>query len=211
MKKWFKGLIVNSLFFKSFIEFCVYYIERYKKDQQHELLRQQITINDSCVVQELRVNNHLQDKNKITISAHTMIIGAQLLIYKHGGEITIGEYCYIGEGARIWSARKVSIGDRVLISHGVNIHDNNSHPLNSELRHKDFVGILSHGLPEKADYNEQEVVIEDDVWLGFNSTVLKGVRIGQGAVIGACSVVVKDVPANAIVVGNPGCIIGYVK
>jgi acetyltransferase-like isoleucine patch superfamily enzyme len=47
------------------------------------------------------------------------------------------------------------------------------------------------------------IVIEDDVWIGFNATVLKGVTIGRGAIIGASTVVTKDVPPYAIVVGNP--------
>jgi maltose O-acetyltransferase len=56
---------------------------------------------------------------------------------------------------------------------------------------------------------EKEVLIMDDAWIGFNATVLRGVTIGRGAVIGACSVVTENVPDYAIVVGNPARIIGY--
>ncbi|GAO31958.1 galactoside O-acetyltransferase [Geofilum rubicundum JCM 15548] len=49
----------------------------------------------------------------------------------------------------------------------------------------------------------QPIVIEDNVWLGVNVTVLKGVRIGANSVIGAHSLVVKDIPANVIAAGNP--------
>jgi acetyltransferase-like isoleucine patch superfamily enzyme len=52
------------------------------------------------------------------------------------------------------------------------------------------------------------IVIEDDVWLGVNAVVLDGVTIGKGAVIGAGSVITKDVPAEAIVVGSPARVIG---
>jgi acetyltransferase-like isoleucine patch superfamily enzyme len=55
------------------------------------------------------------------------------------------------------------------------------------------------------------IVINDDVWIGFNATVLKGVTIGRGAVVGACAVVTKDVPAYAIVVGNPARTVGEAK
>jgi maltose O-acetyltransferase len=54
-------------------------------------------------------------------------------------------------------------------------------------------------------------VIEDDVWIGFNSTILKGVTIGKGAVVGAGSVVTKDVAAYTIVAGNPAKAIGISK
>jgi acetyltransferase-like isoleucine patch superfamily enzyme len=55
---------------------------------------------------------------------------------------------------------------------------------------------------------ERPVVIEDDVWIGFGSAVLKGVTIGRGAVVAAMSVVTKDVPAYTIVAGNPAREIG---
>jgi len=58
-------------------------------------------------------------------------------------------------------------------------------------------------------YSKGEVIIGDDVWLGMNSTIMSGLRVGQGAVIGACSVVTKDVPPYAIVGGNPAAIIKY--
>lgn len=54
-----------------------------------------------------------------------------------------------------------------------------------------------------------DIIIENDVWIGAKSTIMSGVKISNGAVIGACSVVTKDVPPYAIVVGNPGKIIKY--
>ena len=51
--------------------------------------------------------------------------------------------------------------------------------------------------------------IGDDAWIGFNATILKGVKIGRGAIVAAGSVVVKDVPDNAIVAGNPAKVIWH--
>ena len=103
----------------------------------------------------------------------------------------------------------VVIGDRVLISHGVNIHDHIAHSLSADERHKHFVEIVTAGHPiNLLNVSSKSIVIEDDTWIGFNATILKGVTIGKGAIVGACSVVTKDVPAYTIVVGNPAKIIG---
>ena len=126
-----------------------------------------------------------------------------LFTFHHDGEITIGDYCFIGPLSKIWSAKKIIIGNRVLIAHNVNIHDNISHPINSELRHQEFVEFIKTGIHEAVDLKGQDIVIEDDVWIGFNSIILKGVRIGRGAIIGAGSVVTKDVEPWTINVGNP--------
>ena len=142
-------------------------------------------------------------KSNIRIGKYTSVKG-ELLTFRHGGVITIGEYCYIGDMTRIWSACRITIGNRVLIAHNVNIHDNNSHPLNAEERHEQYKKIISTGHPkEYFVLNERPIIIEDDVWIGFNSTILKGVKIGKGAIIGACSVVTKDVASFTIVAGNP--------
>ncbi len=62
---------------------------------------------------------------------------------------------------------------------------------------------------EKLPENDQDVVIEEDVWIGANSIILKGVTVGTGSVIAAGAVVTKDVPPYAIVGGNPAKVIRY--
>lgn len=140
-------------------------------------------------------------KNLIKIGKETNVRG-ELLIMEQGGEIIIGEHCFIGAGSRIWSREKITIGNRVLISHNVNIHDNISHSLDPEERHKDFLHIFCNGPLIPNDYRSKEINIGDDVWIGFNATILKGVTVGKGAIIGANAVITKDVPAFAVVVGG---------
>ena len=133
-------------------------------------------------------------------------------MYGHLGNIEIGETCYVGENSRIWSAASITVGNRVLISHGVNIHDNSAHSLSAETRHKHFMQIISTGHPSVLDdISSAPIVIEDDAWIGFNATILKGVTIGKGAVVGAASVVTKDVEAYSIVAGNPARPIGRAR
>jgi len=154
-----------------------------------------------------RINNG-RERECMRIGANSHVMGI-LQVLPHGGEIDVGRDCFIGEWSYIWSTASIKIGDRVLISHNVNIHDNNSHSLSAQRRHKHFMDIITTGHPRKIDDIEcKPVLIEDDVWIGFNSTILKGVTIGRGAVVGACSLVTKDVAPYTVVAGSPARPIG---
>jgi len=142
------------------------------------------------------------DKQCIVIGKSAHILG-ELLTFKHGGKIKIGDECYVGEDTRIWAASSINIGNRVLISHQVNIFDSQTHSLSAKKRNEHFKAIFSTGHPDNIDLDERPVVIEDDVWVGCSSIILRGVHIGRGAVIGAGSVVTKDVPDWTVVAGNP--------
>jgi len=112
--------------------------------------------------------------------------------------IKIGDNCDLN-GVAITAYQSVVIGNRVQIGAGGLITDTDLHPVNIDDRRKQ---ILGEAFPI-AQVAKSEVVIEDDVWIGFGVMVLKGVRIGRGAIVGAGSVVTKDVPAFSIAGGNP--------
>lgn len=143
----------------------------------------------------------------ITVGAHSIVQG-ELFTFAHGGRISIGDWCYIGEGARVWSAGDISIGNRVLIAHNANVFDTLTHPLEAGARHRHFRHIATIGHPKGISLDERPVVIEDDAWIGAGAFVLRGTRIGRGAIVGAGAVVTKDVQAGAIVGGNPARVIG---
>jgi acetyltransferase-like isoleucine patch superfamily enzyme len=119
--------------------------------------------------------------------------------------ISIGDRSYIGK-SHLVAAEKISIGNDVIISWGVTIVDHNSHATAWDDRRQD---ILDWHLGKKnwQDVKISPVLISDRVWIGFNATILKGVKLGEGCVVGACSVVTKDVPPYAVVAGNPAKII----
>ena len=153
-----------------------------------------------------RIRNIRGDARHIKVGNHTIVAG-ELLVFPHGGDIEIGEWCYIGEGARVWSSGSVHIGDRVLISHNVNIFDSLTHPLNAQLRHAQFKAIIQTGHPRSLDLGERPVTVGNDVWIGANACVLRGVTLGEGAIIGASAVVTHDIPPFTIAVGNPARVI----
>lgn len=165
---------------------------------------------DSNVVIHPEANlwNGTKQRSRLKIGDRTQVRGT-LLCYPNGGEIKIGSYCYIGDHSRIWSLCSVEIGNRVLVSHGVNIHDSISHALSAMERHKHEKDIFAHGHPEHVDNIPMAPIrIGDDAWIGFNATILKGVTIGRGAIVGAGTVVTHDVPDYAVVVGNPQRVVG---
>jgi acetyltransferase-like isoleucine patch superfamily enzyme len=154
------------------------------------------------------IDNFQGDFSSIVIGSETHVLG-QLIVFPNGGRITIGSHCYIGENSRIWSMSEVTIGDRVQISHGVNIHDNSAHSLSAAERHMHLKQILTTGHPRiLTDVKTMPIHIGNDAWIGFNATILSGVTIGNGAVVGAGSVVCDNVAPYTIVAGNPARIIG---
>jgi acetyltransferase-like isoleucine patch superfamily enzyme len=103
-------------------------------------------------------------------------------------KITIGDNFYLNSGCHILG--DISIGNDVLIGPKTVIWGRD---------HK-----MARDRPiREQGHTKKPIVIGNDVWIGANVTILKGVRIGDGAVIGAGSVVTKDIPEYAIAVGNP--------
>jgi acetyltransferase-like isoleucine patch superfamily enzyme len=158
---------------------------------------------DSSVKFSVTANlqNLQNDFEAISIGENTNIEGL-IMVYPYGGKISIGKHCSLSPNSRIISCLNISIGNRVLIAHNVNIIDNNSHPLDAALRHQDFIESFTIGM-QPHDLNAAPIVIEDDVWIGHNTTILKGVNIGKGVIIGSNSVVTKDLEPFTVYVGNP--------
>ena len=106
-----------------------------------------------------------------------------------GRNTHLGNNVYANFNLTLVDDTDIYIGDNVMIGPNV-IIDTGTHPINPDLRKK------------QAQYNVA-VVIEENVWIGGGSIILPGVRIGKNSVIGAGSVVTKDIPENVVAVGNP--------
>jgi len=124
-----------------------------------------------------------------------------------GARMRIGDYCYF-TNAVLLCELEIVIGNYVLIGWNTTITDTDFHPIAPAERIADAIACspLGKGRPRPM-VARKPVVIEDDVWIGPNATILKGVRIGAGAIIEPGSLVTRDIPAGARVIGNPAQVI----
>jgi acetyltransferase-like isoleucine patch superfamily enzyme len=107
--------------------------------------------------------------------------------------LEIGSHVTFGGHQIVCVARRVSIGNHCWIAGS--IYDNDVHPLDPTQRRLELGAMSAVG--------SAPVVLEDDVWIGLNSTILKGVTLHRGSVVGAGAVVTEDVAPNTVVAGNP--------
>ncbi len=117
-------------------------------------------------------------------------------------EISIGYSTKINPSTLI-CAKKIIIGNNVWISWGCTIMDNDGHNIDILNRKQDFYDTYCNNPKDWSMVNCRDIIIGDDVWIGLNCIILKGVEIGNGAIIGAGSVVTKDVQPFTLVAGNP--------
>lgn len=176
-------------------------MESIKKKKKIQLWRSRCVCSSSTKFYETAAIKNIRDRNVIKIGSNTHIKG-EINVFGKNGRVRIGKECFVGINSYIWSAESIYIGDRVLISHNCNIFDNDVHPKNSKQRNKQFLAIVSVGQPA-IDLKEKPVVIEDDVLICANVTILKGVRIGKKSIIGTGTVVTHDIPEKSIAFGNP--------
>src|SRR5581483_10163996 len=116
--------------------------------------------------------------------------------------LEIGSGSYIGYQTTIVSGRRVAIGRHVLIANRVMIAADDGHPLDAAAR-------VANQPARLQDIGS--IDIGDAAWIGEGATVLKNVRIGEGAIVAAGSVVTKDVPPYMIAAGNPARVLRRVE
>ncbi len=135
--------------------------------------------------------------SKITSGDHVHFMAlrdkpVRLAVFEDMGSIHIGDYCVVNPGVCITSAASITIGHSCMFAMNAYLSDADWH----DVQHRIF-----------APGKHKPIVIGNNVWVGDSALVCKGVSIGDNSVVGAWSVVTKDVPANAVVAGNPARVI----
>lgn len=141
--------------------------------------------------QHLRIfgsNIHIDDYVTIICASDKKIDLSTWQTDKLNGELYIGSYVLMSPGINIRCAKKITIGKSTMIASDVSITDSDW-----------------HGIYDRTDYvaSPKEVVIEENVWIGERSLILKGSKIGKNSIIGAGSVVTGEIPPNSVYAGNP--------
>lgn len=170
----------------------------YFKKKLHKLIKPAFTVKNYF--------NGIIHRIKILYSLKNSLIGENVQIMNDNSfikpeNIIIGDHVFIGQFGEYYAQGGLEIKKGSLIGHNCTIYTSRHHYDEPDL----------YSIPiDHRDYFEK-VIINDYVWIGGNVTILPGVNIGKFAVIGAGSVVTKDVPPYAIVGGNPAKILKYRK
>lgn len=158
-----------------------------------------------------------ENRKYLSIGTDSIVTG-NFIFESSEGQVKIGNHSYVGGGTFI-SRSSIEIGNYVTIAWGGTFYDHDSHSLDYMMRRKDIDDELEdirngQNFIEHKDWsvvNSRPIRICDDAWIGMNVIILKGVTIGEGAVVGAGSVVTKDVPAWTVVAGNPAKVVKELK
>ncbi len=154
---------------------------------------------------DLELSPSISGHVKITVGDDVRISGALSIACGRvidNPELVIGNRVFLGHGVALRPNRRIQIEDDVLVAGGCYISDSDDHPLDRATR--------VAGLPAPAE-RIKPILIRRGAWIGRNSYICKGVSIGEGAVVGAASVVTRDVPPFTVVGGSPARVLRVIE
>lgn len=196
-------------------------IRKYLNRKRQRELRQRymsigtgtIMLRNDCLDMRLTPEN----RKYVTVGERGLI-KAQFTFETPQGEVHIGNNTHIG-GAQFICRSRIDVGNDVTMAWGITLYDHDSHSTNWEYRkhdneqcYEDYVK-TGNNIANKdwSHVNSAPIRIEDKVWIGMDTLILKGVTIGEGSVVAARSVVTKDVPPYSLVAGNPARVVKSLK
>ena len=167
--------------------------EIYNANYDQELIKERGLVKDLCFeynnLKPSQIDKRTELIKRIIGNTRENFLIEQPFMCDYGYNIEIGENFYSNYNLVILDANKVTFGNNVFVAPNCGFYTA-GHPLDAEARNKG----LEYAKP---------IMVGNNVWIGGNVVVLPGVTIGDNTVIGAGSVVTKDIPANVVAVGNP--------
>jgi len=182
------------------------YFKYFYKQYKYRKLLSNMNIkikNISLFYSRVIFSSNVNPKTIYFCSEATSLIRGVIVFEKNYSKISVGNNTAINGGTLISIANEIIIGSNVLISYECVISDHDGHSINNFIREKDLPILLNGNTKSWVDVNISPITIEDNVWIGAKSIILKGVTIGKNSIVAAGSVVTKSVLANTLVGGNP--------
>ncbi|MDY6823127.1 MAG: acyltransferase [Thermodesulfobacteriota bacterium] len=171
---------------KLYIRLQALYVKHFLRPQ-FESLGRNFNFMQPWNVEVFGANVYLGDHISVMASADHQVRFSVWTDHPDPDGIFVGDACLISPGVRISAAKRITIGHSCMIASGAYITDSDWHGLYNRV----------------ATGTAAPVTLEENVWLGDNAIVCKGVTIGRNSIIGARSVVLHDIPPNVVAAGNP--------
>lgn len=191
----------------------------YLRKRRTRLLKGKVDIHPSAILLDSAYFDYRTEESKRIFIDEESMIGCNFIFESDSGVIKIGKRTFINAGTNIISINEIEIGDDVTIGWNIYIYDHDSHSLDYRFRKDDIERqredfYANRNFIFSKDWSTVKsapVKICNKVWIGFNAIILKGVTIGEGAIVAAGAVVTKDVPAWTVVAGNPATIVKKIE
>jgi acetyltransferase-like isoleucine patch superfamily enzyme len=182
---------------------------RVEGDWWKEPIPPNVVFGEGFYCESAQVFRFLKSKthDAVVFGDHVSVYGGCSFSIGVKGRCSVGDFTLLN-GALVMAEEFIRIGSHCLISWNVGIADSDFHPLAPAQRIIDAHAIAPFfkDRPPRPEIRTAPVIISDNVWIGMNAVILKGVTIGENSVVAAGAVVTKSVPANVVVAGNPAVI-----
>ncbi len=171
-----------------------------------------VTFGEGLYCETAQIFRFMRSKrpDAVTLGVHVSCYAGVSFAIGENGRCSVGDFTLLN-GALIMADECIEIGKHCLVSWNVGIADSDFHPLDAAQRRIDTYALAPFykDRPARPPLKTAPVIIKDNVWIGMNAIILKGVTIGENSVVAAGSVVSKDVPPNVVVAGNPAVIVKH--
>jgi acetyltransferase-like isoleucine patch superfamily enzyme len=182
---------------------------RVEGDWWKEPIPANVVFGEGFYCESAQVFRHLKSKapRALVLGNHVSCYAGCSFAIGVNGRCTVGDFTLMN-GALVMAEERIEIGSHCLISWNVGIADSDFHPLEPAQRIIDAHALAPFfkDRPPRPKLRTMPVIISDNVWIGMNAVILKGVTIGENSVVAAGAVVTKSVPANVVVAGNPAVV-----